>query len=44
MAEHNGKMSRIFLFWLLLVLGNLLKNTGCLIGSLTLLKNGDKPK
>jgi hypothetical protein len=35
-------MSRFPLFWLLLDLVNLLKNTGCLVGCLTLLKESDK--
>jgi hypothetical protein len=45
-AASGRKMSRLLLFWLLLVLGNLLKNAGRFIGigSLTLLKKGDKPK
>jgi hypothetical protein len=33
-------MSRFLLFWLLLVLGYLLKNASCLVGRLTLLKEG----
>jgi hypothetical protein len=37
-------MSHLLLFWLLLVLGNLLKDAGCFIGSLTLLKKGYEPK
>jgi hypothetical protein len=37
-------MSRLLLFQLLLVLGDLLKNAGCFINSLTLLKKGSKPK
>ncbi len=41
---HDGKVSRLLLFWLLLVLGNLLKNAGYFICSLTLLKKGNKPK
>jgi hypothetical protein len=43
-AAHEGKMSRLLLFWLLLLLGNLLKNAGRFFGSLTLLEKGDKPK
>jgi hypothetical protein len=34
-------MSRILILWLLLVLGNLLKNASCLVGCLTLLKEGN---
>jgi hypothetical protein len=44
MAAHDGKMSHLLLFWLLLVLGDLLKNAGHCIGSLTLLEKGNKPK
>jgi hypothetical protein len=44
MAAHDWKMSRLLLFWLLLVLGNLLKNAGCFISSMTLLKKGDELK
>ncbi len=44
MAACNGKMSRLLLFLLLLVLGNLLKNAGHFIGSLTLLEKGDALK
>jgi hypothetical protein len=43
-AACNGKMSHLLLFLLLLVLGNLLKNAGHFIGSLTLLKKGDEVK
>ncbi len=43
-AMRIKKMSRLLLFWLLFVLGNLLKNACRFIGSLTLLKNGDEPK
>ncbi len=34
-------MSRTFFFWLLLVLCNLLKNASCLVGCMTLLKEGN---
>ncbi len=34
-------MSRTLFFWLLLVLGNLLKNASCLVSCLTLLKEGN---
>jgi hypothetical protein len=34
-------MSRSLFFWLLLVLGNLLKNASCLVGCLTLLEEGN---
>ncbi len=34
-------MSRTIFFWLLLVLGNLLKNTSRLVGRLTLLEEGN---
>ncbi len=34
-------MSHTLFFWLLLVLGNHLKNASCLVGCLTLLKKGD---
>jgi hypothetical protein len=40
MAMHSRNMSRNFFLWLLLVLGNLLKNASCLVGCLTLLKEG----
>jgi hypothetical protein len=42
MATGVRKMSRSLLFWLLLVLGNLLKNAGRLVGRLTLLKESDQ--
>jgi hypothetical protein len=38
MAAHDRKMSHLLLFWLLLVLGDLLKNTSRFVGRLTLLK------
>jgi hypothetical protein len=44
MAARDRKMSRFLLFWLLLVLGDLFKNTSHFIGSLTLLKKDDEPK
>jgi hypothetical protein len=37
-ATGNRKMSHLLLFWLLFVLGNLLKNARCFVGRLTLLK------
>jgi hypothetical protein len=37
----NRKLSRFPFLWLLLVLGNLLKNSSRLVGPLTLLKEGD---
>jgi hypothetical protein len=40
MAMCNWKLSRFPFLWLL-VLGNLLKNASCLVGCLTLLKEGD---
>jgi hypothetical protein len=40
MATCNRKLSRFPLLWLL-VLGDLLKNASCLVGCLTLLKEGD---
>jgi hypothetical protein len=40
-AMHDRKLSRVLLFWLLLVLGNLLKNASRLVGCLTLLKESD---
>jgi hypothetical protein len=42
-AACNGKMSHFFLFWLFCLLG-LLKDAGPIIGSLALLKKGDKTK
>jgi hypothetical protein len=42
MATHGRKMSRFLLFWLLLVLGNHLKNASCLVGPLTLLEESDQ--
>ncbi len=41
MATCGRNMSRILFLWLLLVLGNLLKNASCLVGCLTLLKEGN---
>ncbi len=41
-AMHGRKLSCFLLFWLLLVLGNLLKNTSRLIGCLTLLEESDQ--
>jgi hypothetical protein len=34
-------MSRFLFLWLLLILGNLIKNASCLVGCLTLLKKGN---
>ncbi len=39
MDARDGKMSRLLLFWLLLLL-DLVMDTSCFIGSLTLLKKG----
>jgi hypothetical protein len=41
-ATGGKNMSRCLLFWLLLVLGNLLVNTSHLVGCLTLLKESNK--
>ncbi len=41
-ATCSRKMSRFLLFWLLLVLGNLLENASPLVGCLTLFKESDK--
>ncbi len=35
-------MSRFLFLWLLLILGNLLKNASCLVSCLTLLKESNK--
>ncbi len=43
MAASNGKMSSLLLFQLILLL-ELVKGTGCFVGSLTLLKKGHGPK
>jgi hypothetical protein len=40
-ATCGRNMSRTLFLWLLLVLGNLLKNTSCLVGCLTLLEKGN---
>ncbi len=40
-AAHGGKMSRFLFLWLLLILGNLIKNASRLAGCLTLLKEGN---
>ncbi len=42
MAMRGRKMSRFPLFWLLLVLGNLLENASCLVSCLTLLEESNK--
>ena len=42
MAMHGRKMSHFLFLQLLLILGNLLKNASCLVGCLTLLKEGNK--
>ncbi len=41
-ATRGRKLSRFLLFWLLLVLGNLLKNVSRLVGCLTLLKESNQ--
>ncbi len=43
-ATCSRKMSHFLFLWLLLVLGNLLKNASCLVGCLTLLKESDHLK
>jgi hypothetical protein len=43
MAASNGKMSRLLLIWLFLLL-DLVMDAGCFIGSLALLKKGYEPK
>ncbi len=43
-ATHSRKMSRFPFLWLLLVLGNLLKNARHLVGCLTLLKESNHPE
>ncbi len=40
-AMCGGKMSRFLFLWLLLILGNLIKNASRLVGCLTLLKEGN---
>jgi hypothetical protein len=40
-ATCNRKMSRFLFLWLLLILGDLIKNASCLVGRLTLLKEGN---
>jgi hypothetical protein len=40
-ATCGRNMNRTLFLWLLLVLGNLLKNASCLVGCLTLLKEGN---
>jgi hypothetical protein len=40
-ATCSGKMSHFLFLWLLLVLGNLIKNASHLVGCLTLLKEGN---
>jgi hypothetical protein len=40
-ATCGRNMSRTLFLWLLLVLGNLLENASCLVGYLTLLKEGN---
>jgi hypothetical protein len=44
MAACDGQVSRLLLFCLLFVLGDLLKNTSCFVGCLTLLENGNELK
>jgi hypothetical protein len=41
MATCGRNMSRTLFLWLLLALGNLLKNASCLVGCLTLLEEGN---
>ncbi len=41
MATCGGKMSRFLFLWVLLILCNLIKNASCLVGCLTLLKEGN---
>ncbi len=41
MAMRGKKLKHFLLFWLLLVLGNLLKNASCLASCLTLLKESN---
>jgi hypothetical protein len=43
-ATRGMKMSRFPFLWLLLVLGNLLKNASYLVGHLTLLKESNHPE
>jgi hypothetical protein len=42
MAMHSGKMSCLLSFWLLFILGDLLKNASRFVGHLTLLKESDE--
>jgi hypothetical protein len=42
MATHGRKLSRFLLFWLLLVLGDLLENASRLVGCLTLLEESNQ--
>jgi hypothetical protein len=42
MATCSRKLSHFLLFWLLLVLGNLIENASCLVGCLTLLKESNQ--
>jgi hypothetical protein len=42
MATCSRKMGHFLFLWLLLVLGNHLKNARCLVGCLTLLEESDK--
>jgi hypothetical protein len=41
MVTCSRKMSRFLFLWLLLILGNLIKNASRLVGRLTLLKEGN---
>ncbi len=41
-ATHDQKIGRFLFFWLILILGNLLKNASCLVSCLTLLEESDK--
>jgi hypothetical protein len=40
-AMRDRKMSRFLFLWLLFILGDLIKNASCLVGCLTLLKEGN---
>ncbi len=42
MATSDKKMSQFLFLWLLLILGNLIKNASRLVGCLTLLKEGNQ--
>ncbi len=40
-ATCGGKMNHFLFLWLLLILGDLIKNASCLVGCLTLLEEGN---